>query len=79
MDKLFLARDKNGELNLYVNTPPIKGYDIWHGHSLGVSCTISQSLKDFPGITWEDKKPTEVMLVPCSSTIPTFKTMNDGQ
>lgn len=77
MKKLFLARDKNGELNLYGNEPPMRNFDRWTTFSSDTFCVrignISQYEKDFPSITWEDKKPTEVMLVPCSSTIPTIK------
>lgn len=58
--ELYLARDKDGALNLY-NGKPFKGKKIWFETTEGDCCGIDRSR--FPEVRWEDKEPTEVKLV----------------
>lgn len=59
--KLYIARDKNGDLNLYKYFPPNKNEENteWIGK-------IFFGIDDedlFPEVKWEDEEPTEVELV----------------
>lgn len=58
---LFLARDKNNRLFLYVdNNGPKMGYDCWSCDD-GDCMELDYSL--FPEIQWSDEEPTKVKLV----------------
>lgn len=53
---LYIARDENGELYLYLYKPTKSEFDtIWQGDSNGGVIALENSL--FPFITWHDKSP----------------------
>lgn len=58
---LFLARDKNNRLFLYIdNNGPKKGYDYWSCDD-GECMELDYSL--FKEVQWYDEEPTKVKLV----------------
>ena len=58
---LFLARDKNNRIFLYVdNNGPKRGYDYWSCDD-GECVELDYSL--FPEVQWSDEEPTKVRLV----------------
>lgn len=58
---LFLARDKNNRLFLYIdNNGPKRGYDYWSCDD-GECMELDYSL--FPEVQWSDEEPTKVKLV----------------
>ena len=58
---LFLARDKNNRIFLYVdNNGPKRGYDYWSCDD-GECMELDYSL--FPEVQWSDEEPTKVKLV----------------
>lgn len=59
--KLWITRDKDGELCLYFSHP-IKGRNAWwlsDGEAYGAK-RIDSNL--FPSVKWEDKEPTEAYI-----------------
>ena len=60
MEEMWLARDSDNFLYLYVGTKPEKNDFIWNSLSAGVIRLDSNS---FPEVQWEDEEPTKVKLV----------------
>lgn len=58
--KVYLARDKSGELCIYTGGKPHKCISCWAVMEPGCSGKISNYL--FPEVTWEDEEPTEVTI-----------------
>ena len=56
--KVWLARDKDGELYAYAINRPIKYLHCWFSSSSGY---LGKS-KKFPSIKWEDDEPTEAYI-----------------
>lgn len=66
--KLYVARDKSGELFAYKTKPKHDcNYGIWLSNSVCMG-TISKNL--FPDLTWEDE-PIEVELRPAITDLDT--------
>lgn len=56
--KVWIARDKNGELNMY-NVRPGKLHESWWGgFRNGTKCVVNY----FPSVKWEDSEPTEAYI-----------------
>ena len=60
MKELWLARDSDNFLYLYVGTKPDKNDFIWNSLSADV-IRLDSSL--FPEVQWSDEEPTKVKLV----------------
>ena len=60
MKDIWVARDKDGSLFLYVNQKPSKEETIWNDY-YGRYIEIDGSL--FPEVQWSDEEPTKVRLV----------------
>ena len=61
--KLYVARDKDGDLYLYLGGKPVKCYyngKLERWASGDSDCRISNNM--FPDVKWEDEEPTEVTL-----------------
>ena len=56
--KVWLARDKDGELYAYAINRPIKILNCWFSSFSGY---LGKS-KKFPSVTWEDDEPTEAYI-----------------
>ena len=60
MKNIWVARDKNGSLFLYVNQKPSKEEIIWdddYDHYIELDGSL------FPEVQWSDEEPTKVKLV----------------
>ena len=60
MKNIWVARDKNGSLFLYVNQKPSKEEIIWdddYGYYIELDGSLFQEVK------WSDEEPTKVKLV----------------
>ena len=55
---MWLARDSDGYLFLYLGSKPQKDGDIWTNWEPGSIYPIDKEL--FPDVKWEDSEPTEV-------------------
>lgn len=62
MEEMYLARDANNELYLFIDEiPPQKKAKIWYGR---ISSTVIEIPKcHFPEVKWSDEEPTKVKLV----------------
>ena len=60
MEEMWLARDSDNFLYLYVGTKPEKNDFIWNSLSADVIRLDSNS---FPEVQWEDEEPIKVKLV----------------
>lgn len=62
---MWLARAKDNVLTLFTSKPE-KGSDGWvSSFEKGTFITLGdKSMKKYPNIKWEDKEPTEVLLLP---------------
>jgi len=59
--KLWLARDKDGELIIHINKP-FKKLDYWKSDD---DCmAIPDTIENLPEIKWSDDVPIEVKMVP---------------
>lgn len=56
---MWIARDKDGRLFLFLENKPEKSGDIWTNWCIAI-CEIDKEL--FPEVKWEDDEPTEVVL-----------------
>ena len=59
---LWVARDKNGALFLYVDRKPFKENDVRWGLYFG-DCDYRLDDSLFPEVQWSDAEPTKVKLV----------------
>lgn len=54
----WLARDKDGELYLYVHTPiKLEDAGVWAGQD---DCTRIHNAKGLDNIKWTDEEPTKI-------------------
>ena len=51
---MWIARDENGTLNLFLNDKPIKCDYGWFRPKLNIDSKL------FPEVKWEDEEPTEI-------------------
>ena len=58
--KVWIARDKDGDLFIY-SSAPFKGEYIWSPQSTNINTMESKSDK-FPTVKWEDDEPTEAYI-----------------
>ena len=67
MDEIWLARDKNNNLFLYIGSEPTKDctFNEWNIQELSSLRTrvIELNIDSFPEVKWSDEKPTKVKLV----------------
>lgn len=63
--EMWLARDKDNCLFLYIESEPVKDVNEWKLHDLkGTKTRVMQLNKNsFPEVKWLDEKPTKVKLV----------------
>ena len=60
--EIWLARDKNNYLFLFVGDKPIKVGSFWVGIKRGyVSVMLDE--KEYPEVKWSDDEPTKVKLL----------------
>lgn len=59
MIDMWVARDKDNSLYLYINKKPEKSDTIWDGY--GEYAELDPRL--FPEVKWSDEEPTKVKLV----------------
>ena len=65
MDEIWLARDKNSDLFLYIGSEPTKDSNEWNVQELSTIRTrvIELNKDSFPEVKWSDNEPTKVKLV----------------
>lgn len=65
MEEMWLARDKDGNLFLYIGGIPIKNsFDKgWIAQELLITNIVQLDKDLFPEVKWSDKEPTKVKLV----------------
>ena len=65
MEEMWLARDKDDELFLYIGSIPIKKLldNVWIAQELLVTGSVRLDKDLFPEVQWSDDKPTKVKLV----------------
>ena len=61
MKEMWLARDKDGSLYLFIGVKPNKYGSTWQNSMAKVIVMIDNSL--FPEVKWSDEEPTKVKLV----------------
>lgn len=62
MEEMWLARDKNGKLFLFMDSVvPKKNKTIWVGKIFSEIIQIPSH--HFPEVKWSDKEPTKVKLI----------------
>ena len=59
---LWVVRNKNGSLDLYVGQKPFKVNDDWWGLYCG-DCDYGLDNSLFQEVQWSDEEPTKVRLV----------------
>lgn len=59
---MWIARDANGSLFLYLENKPTRGENEWHVPFYHEVYLLDRNL--FPEVRWEDLEPTALMLVP---------------
>ena len=64
MDEMWLARDKNSDLFLYIGSEPIKDSNEWSVQELSTLRTraIELNKDSFLEVQWSDNEPTKVKL-----------------
>ena len=58
--KVWIARDKDGDLFVY-SSAPFKGECIWSPQSTNINSMELKS-NNFPSVKWEDDEPTEAYI-----------------
>ena len=58
--KVWIARDKDGDLFIY-SSAPFKGECIWSPQSTNIN-TMELKSDKFPTVKWEDDEPTEAYI-----------------
>ena len=62
MEEMFLARDANNDLYLFIDkVPPKKKREKWTGRTFSTIIEIPK--RHFPEVQWSDEEPTKVKLV----------------
>lgn len=61
MEELWLARDNDRSLFLYIGCKPRKGADVWVPPIIGQDISLNRDL--FPEVQWSDAEPTKVKLI----------------
>ena len=62
MEEMWLARDANNELYLFIDkVPPKKKREKWVGRTFSTIIEIPK--RHFPEVQWSDEEPTKVKLV----------------
>ena len=63
--EMWLARDKDDDLFLYIGSIPIKNRldNVWIAQELLVTGSVRLDKDLFPEVQWSDDKPTKVKLV----------------
>ena len=61
MEEMWLARDKDSSLYLFIGVKPNKYSSTWQNSMAKVIVMIDNSL--FPEVQWSDDEPTKVKLV----------------
>ena len=65
MEEMWLARDKDGSLFLYIGGIPIKNRsdNVWIAKELRITDAMLLDKDLFPEVQWSDDEPTKVKLV----------------
>ena len=65
MEEMWLARDKDGSLFLYIGCIPIKNRsdNVWIAKKLRITDAMQLDKDLFPEVQWSDDEPTKVKLV----------------
>ena len=65
MEEMWLARDKDGSLFLYIGGIPIKNRsdNVWIAKELRITDAMLLDKDLFPEVQWSDNEPTKVKLV----------------
>ena len=65
MEEMWLARDKDGSLFLYIGGIPIKNRsdNVWIAKELRITDAMLLDKDLFPEVQWSDDEPTNVKLV----------------
>ena len=65
MEEMWLARDKDDNLFLYIGSIPIKNRldNVWIAQELLVTGIVQLDKDLFPEVKWSDEEPTKVKLV----------------
>ena len=64
MEGMWLARDKDNSLYLYIGNKPSKGFSEWSSKIIARTdnaVNLNDSL--FPEVQWSDEEPTKVKFV----------------
>lgn len=61
MEEMWLARDSDRSLFLYIGCKPRKGVAVWIPPIKGQDISLNRDL--FPEVQWSDEEPTKVKLV----------------
>lgn len=64
-EEMWLARDKDKNLFLYIGGIPIKNRldKVWIAQELLITSAVQLDKDMFPEVKWSDKEPTKVKLV----------------
>ena len=65
MEEMWLARDKDGSLFLYIGGIPIKNRsdNVWIAKELRITDAMLLDKDLFPEVQWSDNEPTKVKIV----------------
>ena len=65
MEEMWIARDKDGSLFLYIGGIPIKNRsdNVWIAKELRITDAMLLDKDLFPEVQWSDDEPTKVKLV----------------
>ena len=65
MEEMWLARDKDGSLFLYIGGIPIKNRsdNVWIAKELRITDAMLLDKDLFPEVKWSDNEPTKVKLI----------------
>ena len=65
MEEMWIARDKDGSLFLYIGCIPKKNLldNVWIAKELRITDAMLLDKDLFPEVQWSDEEPTKVKLV----------------